>query len=328
MKKHLLFVGLLVILASNAYSVWDKTLPLGSESKSLGDDRIREMKTDIEDALNYEGEFPGEDTSDPRFIYTPSTGTTGLRPSGSTNTATGMLFINVSSGCIEQFDGANWNCVPTIPNTSITSIQISTTVIGNGLSGGGGAQINLNADPSIFQITNDSITFITGGITGTKIASSTIQPINISTYPKFFVYMDATDTNSTGDGTFVELEFPGEKYDTGNMFSFTHATISATGYYNFVACTTMLQTASNNYTCYIGIRKNDSDNGYPITAFPAAQNTSFDSTTGCVEVTDLYTVSDRISVFAYCDNSSKTVDIEGDGASGNMPTFFMGTRIP
>lgn len=110
LKKYL---GLFILMGMvpPLHATWDVTTPAGSESKSLGDDRIREFKTDIQTSLRYEGDFPGPDTANPRFLYTPSTGTTSQRPSGSTNTAAGMLFVNKSSKTIEQYNGSTWDVI-------------------------------------------------------------------------------------------------------------------------------------------------------------------------------------------------------------------------
>ena len=66
--------------------VWDKTTPLGSAPLSEGDDRIRELKTAIEEALSHENStFPGATPgSTPIFIPGMMTGVTGLRPRAAT----------------------------------------------------------------------------------------------------------------------------------------------------------------------------------------------------------------------------------------------------
>jgi hypothetical protein len=124
-KKVLVFLSCIGCFGS-AHAVWDVTTPAGTESKSLGDDRIRELKTDIQTALEHEGEFPGEDTSSPKFIYTPSSGTSAQRPSGLTNTATGQLYINTSSSTIERFDGLLWS-----PVASLIPTGFKTLIVGN-----------------------------------------------------------------------------------------------------------------------------------------------------------------------------------------------------
>jgi len=109
MKK--LLIAALLMAPMPSVAVWDTSTPAGTEAKSLGDDRIRELKMDIQTSLRHEGDFPGPDTSNPRFIYTPSTGTTAQRPSGSTNTAAGMLFVNKTSGTVEQYNGTEWEAI-------------------------------------------------------------------------------------------------------------------------------------------------------------------------------------------------------------------------
>lgn len=102
MKKYLFIV--LVFIAQASFAVWDKTTPTGTESKSLGDDRIRELKADIETSLQYQGSFPGADTSNPRYINVTSSGTTAERPTGDDAPA-GMFYVNVTSNTIDQSQG-------------------------------------------------------------------------------------------------------------------------------------------------------------------------------------------------------------------------------
>ena len=188
MKRNLYIAFLLTLFGSAVRATnWDVSTPAGSESKSLGDDRIREAKSAIQEALNYEGEFPGDDTNDPRFFYTPSTGTTSQRPSGSTNTAVGMLFINKSSGTIEQYNGSGWDVIATtIPLAgTITSAQISTEVAGAGLDGGGGVPLRVNVDSNTFTITNDTVTIKADSIGTSQLADAvSFTSVNSSSYTR------------------------------------------------------------------------------------------------------------------------------------------------
>ena len=66
---------------------WDTATPAGSDPISQGDDRIREMKTAIQEALRggttdgLEALFPGSSpTTAPVFHYRGLKGTTGARP--------------------------------------------------------------------------------------------------------------------------------------------------------------------------------------------------------------------------------------------------------
>ena len=190
MKRNLYIAFLMTLfglVAPYVHATWDVTTPAGSESKSLGDDRIRELKSDIQNALQYEGDFPGDDTSDPRFFYTPSTGTTSQRPTGSTNTAVGMLFINKSSGTIEQYNGSGWDVVATtIPLAgTITSAQISTEIAGAGLDGGGGVPLRVNVDSNTFTITNDTVTIKADSIGTSQLADAvSFTSVNSSSYTR------------------------------------------------------------------------------------------------------------------------------------------------
>lgn len=125
MKKKLLLLALLIGPFTPAFAAWDVTVPLGTESKSLGDNRMREFKSDVQAAFQYEGDFPG-DAASPHFIYTPSSGTTTNRPTG-INAPPGRIYINTSSGCVEMNNGStstvNWQCIaPLTTWSNLTSI--------------------------------------------------------------------------------------------------------------------------------------------------------------------------------------------------------------
>lgn len=106
MKRILFALLTSLALSGSAHAVWDASTPTGSESRSLGDDRIREFKTDVQTALEHQGAFPGADTSNPRYINTPSSGTTASRPTGN-DRVHGMFYVNTSSKNVEQYDAVS-----------------------------------------------------------------------------------------------------------------------------------------------------------------------------------------------------------------------------
>lgn len=133
--KKLVFVAALALSSLSgrlAFATWDVTVPSGSEAKSLGDDRIRELKTDIQTSLQFEGDFPGPDSANPRYIWTPSSGTTSQRPTGY-NAPYGKFFINISSGCIELNAGSTttavWQCIDTTSTISQNGFNLSSGTI-------------------------------------------------------------------------------------------------------------------------------------------------------------------------------------------------------
>jgi microcystin-dependent protein len=83
---------------------WDKTVPLGSESKSLGDDRLRELKTDLEDALSSAGVFPGPDTSAPIFEYRGGKGDEASRPAAGNS----GLYFNEDKNELQRDNATLW----------------------------------------------------------------------------------------------------------------------------------------------------------------------------------------------------------------------------
>lgn len=97
--------------------VWDKTTPVGTEAIANGDDRIREMKTAIEAALQgqttegLEAVFPGTSASTaPIFRYRGLKGNTGARPAA----GQGGLYINTTLNALQRDNGSSWDDVATL----------------------------------------------------------------------------------------------------------------------------------------------------------------------------------------------------------------------
>lgn len=98
-------------------SVWDKTTPAGSDPKSQGDDRIRELKTAVEEALQggttegLEAIFPGSaPTTAPRFSYRGLKGSTGSRP------VAGQygLYFDTTRNVLQRDNSSSWDDVGTV----------------------------------------------------------------------------------------------------------------------------------------------------------------------------------------------------------------------
>ncbi len=96
--------------------VWNTATPSGSEAASNGDDRIRELKSDIQtslrgdDAEGVEAIFPGSDTSNPVFRYRGIKGATGSRP------AAGQygLFFDSTRNVLQRDNGSAWEDVGSV----------------------------------------------------------------------------------------------------------------------------------------------------------------------------------------------------------------------
>lgn len=92
--------------------VWDTATPAGSDPISQGDDRIRETKAAIQEALRGgatdgdEAIFPGAAPSTaPIFRYRGLKGSTAQRPSASQ----GGLYYNTTTGTIQRANGTTWD---------------------------------------------------------------------------------------------------------------------------------------------------------------------------------------------------------------------------
>lgn len=95
---------------------WDITVPAGSESASQGDDRIREFKSDLQDALQgqdvsgVEAVFPGVDTANPVYRYRGLRGTTAARPAPGDY----GLYANTTLNTLQRDNGASWADIATL----------------------------------------------------------------------------------------------------------------------------------------------------------------------------------------------------------------------
>lgn len=327
MKKLLLFALLLGPLQP-AFATWDETTPSGTEAKSLGDDRIRELKIDIRTALDVEGVFPGTTTASPKFFYTPSTGTTAQRPVGDM-APQGRLYINVSSATLEQAQSdGSWSALDVVPSSHITPGKIANTVAGPGLGGGAGAPLHAQIDSNIFSVATDSLTINTGGITSTHIldgtisssdlSSTAIQYVNISTFSKFIVQGTASQNNVTGDGTEYQVLFGTEIHDALGDFASSAFTAPTTGIYQLNTCVGKVQavTASAEVLS-IQIRTSNRNyyTWYSNTAGSDALNTHCLSTLADMDA------ADTARVFIVDSGGTASIDID------NAYTFFSGALL-
>lgn len=101
---------------------WDITTPVGTEAVGQGDDRIREMKSDVQDALRgqdtsgVEAIFPGADTASPVYRYRGLKGSTAARPASGDY----GLYMNETLNTIQRDNGSSWVDVATlIPATTV-----------------------------------------------------------------------------------------------------------------------------------------------------------------------------------------------------------------
>lgn len=115
--------------------VWDKTKPLGTEVLRYGDDRIRELKSDLEQALQVEHYFPVNNTE---VKLIPKIFANTYPPTS----YTGRLYFDTNSyrQTFAIFNGTNWeyigNNFNTIPSetcyvTNTTGNFLQTLTLGN-----------------------------------------------------------------------------------------------------------------------------------------------------------------------------------------------------
>lgn len=127
-----------------AWPTIDTTVPLGTENMTFGDDRIRESKQHLVDALE---EISNYSTAGATPALKMAEWDTAGRPAGA-NLVTGVTGYNTTLGCQERYDGANWDTVSLPPATDAEAIAgtetakaISPATLRSGLNASGDAPV-------------------------------------------------------------------------------------------------------------------------------------------------------------------------------------------
>ena len=98
---------------------WDKTAPLNSANRGDGAADIRAWKADLQTSLITEGVMPGTDSTAPKFIWTPKSGTTAARPAAGN---AGRWYWNTTTKTIQRDSGTSWDNL-TPPSDLIPTAQ-------------------------------------------------------------------------------------------------------------------------------------------------------------------------------------------------------------
>ena len=161
-------LGYILVLGSIANAgVWDVTTPLGTDPISQGDDRVRELKVAIQEALRgqaTEGDeavFPGAaPTVTPRFHYRGLKGSTASRPTA----ANGGLYFNTTTGNLERSNGTTWDIIANNPGYS--AVHGSTAGAVTSAAG----VVTLTEHTNSFNVSGtEAVTSFTGWSSGTFI---------------------------------------------------------------------------------------------------------------------------------------------------------------
>lgn len=155
--------------------VWDVATPAGSDPKSQGDDRIREGKAALQEALRggaTEGDeavFPGASPlTAPIFRYRGLKGSTAARPTA----AAGGLYWNTDTGTIQRANGSAWEDI-----TENAAFEAIHHKVAQSLASSGGVA-TLPETANAFNVTGtEAVTSIAGwsaGIVIIKWASTRI----------------------------------------------------------------------------------------------------------------------------------------------------------
>lgn len=144
---------------------FDVTTPAGSDLLSQGDDKIREFKLAMREALRA-GEVAGDDIEGVEAIFpgaSPSTapvyryrglkGTTAERPTAGQY----GLYYDTDRKVLQRDNGTSWEDIgQMVVDGSITEAKLSTSVAGAGLSGGANTPLAVNVGTGL-EISSDVV---------------------------------------------------------------------------------------------------------------------------------------------------------------------------
>lgn len=185
-------------------AAYDTSTPAGSEAISNGDNRIRELKTQIQTALRggttegLVGVFPGTNSSDPVYEYRGRIGTTASRPAASVDVG---LYHNTTKNTIQRCNDSAWVDVATlIPSGTImvffqsavptgwtqnTSHNDKALRVVSGTGGGSGGAV---------------------GFAGLSASSHTLTESQIPSHYHLLVRSDGTPTSLTSSNNIIQQD--------------------------------------------------------------------------------------------------------------------------
>jgi hypothetical protein len=207
---------------------WSLTTPGDTDAIRAGDDKIREFKDDLEDALSEEHSFPINGANPACYHNLPS-GTTAARPVAATGKA-GRWYYNTTTGTIQRDNGTSWDdltdgvviesgtvmffCQTTPPSgwTRSTSInnRMLRVVTGSGGGTGGEATITFAAEnfPHAHGGTSGSGTFPSGHSGNmTKTGYESVYPdtgLIISSHTDNGSHVHSIENNNWNHGHTIE----------------------------------------------------------------------------------------------------------------------------
>lgn len=144
---------------------WSLLTPGDTDRVRQGDDAIREMKDDIEDALLVEHSFP-VNSGAPVCYHAIPAGTTAARPAASAGTA-GRWYYNTDTGTIQRDNGTSWDEL-----TTISPFEAGTYVFFCQTTPPSGWTRSTAQDDRLLRV-NSSAGGGTGGAWGVTIAAET-----------------------------------------------------------------------------------------------------------------------------------------------------------
>lgn len=203
--------------------VWNTATPAGSDAISGGDDRIRELKTAIQEALRggaTEGDeavFPGASPlTAPIFRYRGLKGSTAARPAASA----GGLYYNTTTGTFQRSNGSTWDDVT--ENAAFEAIHAADSI---SLASSSGV-VTLTEAGNAFHVSGtEAVTQIAGWSSGIAIIRWT-QARSITHHASNLIMLRGADQRvAAGDITVFQFVGTNLVREIGGLSVFGRTTL-------------------------------------------------------------------------------------------------------
>ena len=241
MKKIISFFAPLVFLTCISYAeVWDVTTPTGSDPLSQGDDRVREAKRAVQEALQWSGVFPGTNPATaPMYQWTLDYGLNASTPTASLQD--GQIYYATDTYRFLQYrsTGATWNTIAIGASSDSLKMNASTAVFTTG---------GIISDGNI-TTTGDDVDFsthvsIVGNLTVGGILDASLSKV---------VAISTGNYEFTAGGGTQKVTLASEITDTLSEFNTTYSsfTASTSGYFHIDFGIQFIGSNSSLITVYV-----------------------------------------------------------------------------
>lgn len=248
---------------------------------------------------------------------------TGFAVRSAADTWVQRSFTSGTGISISNPDGVAGN--PTITCTVTGAYGDGSTIkAADGLVGTPGLTFNSDPDNGAYRIGTNNWALTVGGAKALELsaAGNVTKPLQAA----FEAYNSTADTNQTGDGTTVTIQFDTETYDVGGNFASNTFTAPVSGFY-LLAFNARLTSIGALHTNVLVDIVTSNRTYYVINANSSAEALASGTLTieaACIAYLD---AADTAFVEVTVTGSTKTVGIDGGGGASAGVTNFRGILL-